>query len=98
MKTKIVLWGTDADGRVLIALELRPDANKVDIFTFPSAIVTDDFTTQMMDKWRVGEEVTLPEGYKHIEIAELLGISINTSKSQLILAKDRMRKEVEKNK
>jgi RNA polymerase sigma factor (sigma-70 family) len=33
------------------------------------------------------------EGYKHIEIAELLGISINTSKSQLILAKDRMRKE-----
>jgi RNA polymerase sigma factor (sigma-70 family) len=38
------------------------------------------------------------EGYKHIEIAELLGISINTSKSQLILAKDRMRKEFEKNK
>ena len=38
------------------------------------------------------------EGYKHIEIAELLGISINTSKSQLILAKDRMRKEFQKNK
>jgi RNA polymerase sigma factor (sigma-70 family) len=36
------------------------------------------------------------EGYKHIEIAELLGISINTSKSQLILAKERMRKELEK--
>jgi RNA polymerase sigma-70 factor (ECF subfamily) len=36
------------------------------------------------------------EGYKHIEIAEILGISINTSKSQLILAKDRMRKELEK--
>jgi RNA polymerase sigma factor (sigma-70 family) len=36
------------------------------------------------------------EGYKHIEIAELLGISINTSKSQLILAKDRLRKELEK--
>ena len=32
------------------------------------------------------------EGYKHREIAELLGISINTSKSQLILAKKRMRK------
>lgn len=31
------------------------------------------------------------EGYKHIEIAEVLGISINTSKSQLILAKDRLR-------
>ncbi len=31
------------------------------------------------------------EGYKHREIAELLGISVNTSKSQLILAKKRMR-------
>ncbi len=30
------------------------------------------------------------EGYKHREIAELLGISINTSKSQLILAKKRL--------
>ena len=36
------------------------------------------------------------EGYKHIEIAEMLNISINTSKSQLILAKDRMRREFEK--
>lgn len=31
------------------------------------------------------------EGYKHIEIAEILGISINTSKSQLILAKEKLR-------
>ncbi|TNE68173.1 MAG: RNA polymerase sigma factor [Bacteroidetes bacterium] len=30
------------------------------------------------------------EGYKHQEIADLLGISINTSKSQLILAKRKM--------
>lgn len=30
------------------------------------------------------------EGFKHREIAEQLGISINTSKSQLILAKKRM--------
>ncbi len=36
------------------------------------------------------------EGYKHIEIAEMLNISINTSKSQLILAKERMRRELEK--
>ncbi|NNE30421.1 MAG: sigma-70 family RNA polymerase sigma factor [Saprospiraceae bacterium] len=34
------------------------------------------------------------EGYKHREIAELLNISINTSKSQLILAKKRMRELV----
>jgi RNA polymerase sigma-70 factor (ECF subfamily) len=38
------------------------------------------------------------EGYKHREIAEILGISINTSKSQLILAKKRMRELIKKNK
>lgn len=31
------------------------------------------------------------EGYKHREIAELLGISINTSKCQLILAKKKLK-------
>jgi RNA polymerase sigma factor (sigma-70 family) len=36
------------------------------------------------------------EGYKHREIAEILGISINTSKSQLILAKKRMRELLKK--
>lgn len=36
------------------------------------------------------------EGYKHREIAEMLDISINTSKSQLILAKKRMREQLEK--
>lgn len=36
------------------------------------------------------------EGYKHREIAEMLDISINTSKSQLILAKKRMRDQLEK--
>ena len=36
------------------------------------------------------------EGYKHREIADMLGISINTSKSQLILAKKRMRELIKK--
>ncbi|KAA3640594.1 MAG: sigma-70 family RNA polymerase sigma factor [Bacteroidetes bacterium] len=36
------------------------------------------------------------EGYKHREIAEHLGISINTSKSQLILAKKRLKDILEK--
>lgn len=36
------------------------------------------------------------EGYKHREIADELGISINTSKSQLILAKNRMEDLVKK--
>lgn len=37
------------------------------------------------------------EGYKHREIAEILKISINTSKSQLILAKKRLRELVKRN-
>ncbi len=37
------------------------------------------------------------EGYKHREIAEILDISINTSKSQLILAKKRLRTLVQQN-
>lgn len=68
MKTKLVLWGTDANNeKVLIAMELRPDANKVDIFTFPQATATEEFTTKMMEEWRNGTEVAFPEGYRHIE-------------------------------
>ena len=36
------------------------------------------------------------EGYKHREIAEALGVSINTSKSQLILAKRKLREMIKK--
>ncbi len=35
------------------------------------------------------------EGFKHREIADMLGISINTSKSQLILAKKRLKELLE---
>lgn len=37
------------------------------------------------------------EGYKHREIAEILSISVNTSKSQLILAKKRLKTLVMEN-
>ena len=64
MKTKIVLWGTnDNDKRVLIALELRAKDNKVDLYTFPENIVTEDFYNQMMDHWRNGKECEFPQGY-----------------------------------
>ncbi len=36
------------------------------------------------------------EGYKHREIADLLGVSINTSKSQLILAKKKLKEIIKK--
>jgi hypothetical protein len=68
MKTKLVLWGTNAEEKkVLIAIGLRALENKIDIYTFPEEIVTEAFGKQLMDEWRLGEEVAFPEGYAHIE-------------------------------
>lgn len=47
---------------------------------------------QLPNGYRTVFNLYVIEGYKHREIAELLGISINTSKSQLILAKKRLQK------
>ncbi len=64
MKTKLVLWGTDKDeNRILIALELRPKDNKVNLFTFPESIATEVFANQMLSEWRNGQEVAFPEGH-----------------------------------
>jgi len=46
---------------------------------------------QLPNGYRTVFNLYVIEGYKHKEIAELLGISINTSKSQLILAKKKLR-------
>jgi RNA polymerase sigma-70 factor (ECF subfamily) len=36
------------------------------------------------------------DGYKHKEISEMLGISTNTSKTQLLRARNAIRKNMEK--
>lgn len=50
-----------------------------------------DLLDQLPAGYRTVFNLYVIEGYKHREIAELMDISINTSKSQLILAKQRMR-------
>ncbi|MBL7816939.1 MAG: hypothetical protein JNL70_18090 [Saprospiraceae bacterium] len=68
MKSKLVLWGTNAqDDRVLIAMQLRAEANMVDIWMFPEAIASPEFSQQMLTEWRNGGEVAFPEGGTHIE-------------------------------
>lgn len=68
MKPRLVLWGNDAQNeRVLIALELRPEDNKVNIYTFPENVVTEEFHQKMMDDWRNGETLDFPEGYASTE-------------------------------
>ena len=53
-----------------------------------------DLLDELPNGYRTVFNLYVVEGYKHREIAEELGISINTSKSQLILAKKRMEKLV----
>lgn len=91
MRNKIVLWGTNAaDERILVALELKIDDNKVMVYTFPEATATDEFYQLMMDNWRSDkEEVAFPEGYetlsRELSITEgLLPDEIKVERGDLI--------------
>lgn len=69
MKTKLVLWGTNnQNDRVLIALHLRANDNKVSIYVIPDKQVTEELQTKLFSEWRGGQtEVTFPEGTTTIE-------------------------------
>lgn len=68
MRNKLVIWGTNAENeKVLIALELQAEANKIVLYTFPEAIVTEDFSNKMMAEWRTGATLPFPEGYNTLE-------------------------------
>ena len=68
MKNKVVLWGENAvNEKILLALELRAEANTVDIYTVPEAAVSEDFNRKMMDEWRNDKSVDFPDGTEKIE-------------------------------
>ena len=68
MESKLVLWGSNAqDEKLLIAVALRPEENKVDIWTFPESETNEDFYQKMMREWRDGEGMELPENHTHFE-------------------------------
>lgn len=71
MNSKLVLWGTNAqDEKILVAMELLVEENKVKILTFPDALVIDDFYDKMRNDWREGKEVEIIDGYTE-EIRDL---------------------------
>ncbi len=76
--------------------QLSVEANKLDIEAPARAVgrlAADDILEllgQLPTGYRTVFNLYVLEGYKHREVADMLGISINTSKSQLILAKKRL--------
>ena len=91
MKSKLVLWGTDAEeNKILIAMQLLADDNKVDIYTFPEAIATEAFSEKLMRDWRNDVEVEFPEGYtkeeKELSVTEsLLSDDIKVERTDIIM-------------
>jgi hypothetical protein len=68
MKSKLVLWGSnDQDEKLMIAVSLRIEDNKVDIWTFPESVATEEFYQKMMKEWRDGEGMEFPEPNTHLE-------------------------------
>lgn len=68
MKSKIVLWGKNEQGeKVLFALELMEDANKVITYWFADEKVTEEFIQKIKDDWRNGTQVDFPDGYGQAE-------------------------------
>jgi ABC-type transporter Mla subunit MlaD len=68
MKNRIVTWGTNAaEEKLLIALELKTEDNKIMLYTFPQSIATEGFVNLLMTDWREGNNIEFPEGHTAIE-------------------------------
>jgi len=64
MKKRIVLWGTDKeDKKILLGLELQENENNILLHVVPEEKATEDFYKSMMNVWREGNDVQLPEGH-----------------------------------
>lgn len=68
MEERFVTWGTFKEKqKVLIALELKKENYKVNIFTFDESIANKTFVDDMMNAWAKGGALVFPEGTLKIE-------------------------------
>lgn len=67
----------------------QPDAFSIEADISAREIL--EMLDQLPPGYRTVFNLYVLEGFKHQEIADMLGVSINTSKSQLILAKEKLR-------
>lgn len=93
MKTKLVLWGTrgteENAPKVLVALELNAETNKVKSWFFEGEEASEDFSKALMEQWRKGEAVAFPEGVEAQEAplsasTRLVSEDIITDKAELL--------------
>ena len=65
MKRKIVLWGAnEKDEKILVALELLDNENKVNLYTFNQDVATEEFYNSMLKEWRENKELVFPAHQK----------------------------------
>ncbi len=67
----------------------QPDTSSIEAEISAREIL--EVLDQLPNGYRTVFNLYVLEGFKHQEIADMLGVSINTSKSQLILAKEKLR-------
>lgn len=61
MRTRLVIWGTNADDeKVLLGISLNVDDNKIEINIIPEKFCTEHFYNQMMSQWREGASLEMP--------------------------------------
>lgn len=64
MKNRIVFWGKNENSeKLLLALELLAEESKVNVISFPEALVSEEFNQTLTKDWRDGKTVDFPEGF-----------------------------------
>lgn len=90
MKTKLILWGkTEKDLKVLVAIELIENENKVKSYIFTEDVATEEFYNLMLNEWRFDRDVEFPASHQTYETSltaaeDILPDGILVEKPELI--------------